>query len=877
VKQIELFCRGRLEGAEVDALEKHLEHCEHCRSQKQECLGNLNLEADLHDLARALRQSETEILDDAAASDQVASALPEIEGYQLIEQLGEGGQGVVYRAEQLFPQREVVIKLVRETLRDSGSARKRFEREILIAGKLRHPNIVTILDSGVLAGGHRYCAMEYIRGVPLTTYVHENRLPLRKMLGLFAQVCEAVQYAHQRGIMHRDLKPSNILVDASGTPKVVDFGLARSIVDVVDRDISQTGQVVGAPAYLSPEQTRGNPDEIDVRTDVYSLGVVLYELLTGAYPYEVDSDWHALISTIRQQDPTPPSDVWKDGLGIHPDVSAGAFRSRMPQGCPIDRDLETIVLVALRKDPERRYQTAGELGRDIHHYLQNEPLDARRDSLWYLIRKQASRYRRQLTVAALVLLILIVSLTALFLQRQAIARQQAELERNQARSVLAGFVNSPVEAVQQLSNKPPVVHQLVTEYAKAAVASDAFTERIAGARTSIVTAPAEFWTSVDGGQLWKRGEWLEVAHADWPANVRAAILSQLKEKAQSGSDRERYVAFCLLGEMSSPQDRNDIVRISDETARTHSHPGVTSAAVWAARKVGHTILLSRSPAVVNDSVTDMVFVPIPAPDRFRPGSPPAEFGRSDNENRSTAAVAIDSIHVSATEVTRQSFTAFLQSETPDDASLGVDVEALLSLSDTDIESLTDVELCRWYAVTRDFNEFVQQSSDMDVAQFGAPAMQYVSLTMARSYCQWLSDQARLAGLSHHYRLPTEAEWEYACRAGNKGPFCYGDSERYLDFFANCRGRHKSHHVAESMPNWFGLFDMHGGLWEWTSSEYLFDEHERGAESDRKLFVKRGGAFYSPAVRCRSAQRNHAEAESVDYYTGMRLVLELQQP
>jgi serine/threonine protein kinase len=182
--------------------------------------------------------------------------------------------------------------------------------------------------------------MDYVRGVPLLRYVRENKLPLEDTLKLFANVCEAVQYAHQKGVMHRDLKPSNILVDTDGAPKVLDFGLAKQLADPVETLVSVTGQVVGTLPYMSPEQVKGNPDLIDTRTDVYSLGVILYELLTGHYPYPVVGQMAEVLKHIAETPPTPPSRVWEPDSGVtHP-----PSRPRLCRHCPIDKDVETIVL-----------------------------------------------------------------------------------------------------------------------------------------------------------------------------------------------------------------------------------------------------------------------------------------------------------------------------------------------------------------------------------------------------------------------------------------------------------------------------------------------------------------------------------------------------
>ena len=204
-----------------------------------------------------------------------------IAGYELVRELHRGGQGVVYQAIQDATKRKVAIKVLLEGPYASPAAKRRFEREIELAASLKHANIISVFHSGQTDEGRQFCAMEYVRGVPICEYVRHKTLTLEETLGLFQDVCDAVNYAHQKGVIHRDLKPSNILVDTEGAPKLLDFGLSKMVGGAEQTLISMTGQVMGTLPYMSPEQTRGNPDEIDIRTDVYALGVILYQMLTG--------------------------------------------------------------------------------------------------------------------------------------------------------------------------------------------------------------------------------------------------------------------------------------------------------------------------------------------------------------------------------------------------------------------------------------------------------------------------------------------------------------------------------------------------------------------------------------------------------------------
>lgn len=339
--------------------------------------------------------------DDTLAADLRAARefvrAPELPGYQVVRQLSEGGQGIVFAAVQSSTKRKVAIKVLRDGAYASHNARRRFEREIELVAQLKHPNIIGIFDSGATPDGRQYYVMDYVRGAPLHMHVRERRLPLEDSLRLFVSVARAMQYAHQRGIVHRDLKPSNVLVDVHGDAKILDFGLAKWLAAPVDSVVSVSQQIIGTLPYMSPEQTKGNPDEIDARTDVYALGVMLYQTLTGTFPYPVDGSVPDVLRHISSTPPTPPRKQWSRSGGI-PGRSSG--RSR-PGACPIDAELETILLKALAKEPTRRYASAGALAADLERYLAGESIEARPDSVLYLLRKSLRRHRGGFIAAAL--------------------------------------------------------------------------------------------------------------------------------------------------------------------------------------------------------------------------------------------------------------------------------------------------------------------------------------------------------------------------------------------------------------------------------------------------------------------------------------------
>jgi serine/threonine protein kinase/WD40 repeat protein len=337
--------------------------------------------------------------------------------YHLLGPLGEGGMGVVYLAEQHEPvRRRVALKVIRPGMGDDH-ALARFEQERQALALMDHPNIARVLDAGATADGRPYFVMELVQGAPITDFCDEHRLAPRQRLELFAQVCAAVQHAHQKGIIHRDLKPNNILValyDGKPVPKVIDFGLAKALEGRLTEHTLNTGYgaVVGTLPYMSPEQAGPGGQDVDTRTDVYSLGVVLYELLTGATPVDrqqLRGDLLEVLRLIREEDPARPSSR----------VGAAAERAEVAQrrgtepaklARLVRGDLDWVVMRALEKDRRRRYQSAAELGRDVEHYLKDEPVEAGPPGAAYRLRKFVRRNRGAVLAAVGVLLALLVGL-----------------------------------------------------------------------------------------------------------------------------------------------------------------------------------------------------------------------------------------------------------------------------------------------------------------------------------------------------------------------------------------------------------------------------------------------------------------------------------
>jgi serine/threonine protein kinase/formylglycine-generating enzyme required for sulfatase activity len=334
--------------------------------------------------------------------------------YKLVEEIGEGGMGTVWVAEQTEPvRRRVAMKLIKPGM-DSRIVLSRFEVERQALALMDHPNIAKVLDGGVTEQGCPFFVMEYVKGVPITEYCDAARVTVEGRLKLFVQVCQAVQHAHQKGIIHRDLKPSNILVclyDGQPVPKVIDFGLAKAMYQpLTDKTVyTAHGFMVGTPLYMSPEQAEFNNLDVDTRSDIYSLGVILYELLTGTTPLDrqrfKEVAWHEMVQLIKDEEPKKPS-TRLSGSGALPAVAAQrglepAQLTRIVRG-----DLDWIVMKSLEKERSRRYETANGLARDLERYLADEVVEARPPSARYRLRKFVRRNRGLVIAVSLIVLLL---------------------------------------------------------------------------------------------------------------------------------------------------------------------------------------------------------------------------------------------------------------------------------------------------------------------------------------------------------------------------------------------------------------------------------------------------------------------------------------
>jgi len=374
--------------------------------------------------------------------------------YRLLQLVGEGGMGDVWLAEQSHPiRRQVAVKVIKAGM-DTAQVVSRFEAERQALALMDHPAIATVYDGGSTPEGRPYFAMEYVKGEPITTYCDRQRLTTQARLELFMQVCEGVQHAHQKGIIHRDLKPSNVFVtiqDDHPVPKIIDFGVAKATAQhLTERTLyTELGVMVGTPEYMSPEQAEMGGLDIDTRTDVYALGVILYELLTGALPFDRkefrQAGFAEIQRTIREQEPPKPSTRITQLGPASAEAAANRHTEPRRLASELRGDLDWVTMKALEKDRTRRYQTANALAADLRHHLSHEPVSAGPPSTVYRAGKFVRRHRFGVAAAVTLVLLLVAFGVTMAVQAERIARERDRANQESARA------NQEAETAKQVS------------------------------------------------------------------------------------------------------------------------------------------------------------------------------------------------------------------------------------------------------------------------------------------------------------------------------------------------------------------------------------------------------------------------------------------
>ena len=525
-----------------------------------ECIANLGVDAgNVSEPADPMDGSE-------ATGEKVGSRVGR---YRLLRQLGEGGCGEVYLAEQEEPvRRRVALKVIK-----LGMATKnvigRFEVERQALALMDHPNIAKVLDAGATEQGRPYFVMELVGGVKITTFCDEHQLEARQRLDLFIQVCQAIQHAHQKGVIHRDIKPSNILVsvqDGVSMPKVIDFGIAKATANRLTDETTFTaaGQFVGTPAYMSPEQAELSGLDVDTRSDIYSLGVLLYELLTGRTPFDqkelVSSGLDEMRRKLREVDPQRPSTLLTSLANADLTATAHSRHIDPPKLIrSLKGDLDWIVMKTLEKDRRRRYETANALALDIQRYLNNEPVNARPPSKIYRLQKLVLRNKAIYASGALVAVTLIAGLvvsTHLFFQER-----EARFEAERARA-------NEMQLRQEAEAREKVTQATVLLSHGEVAEADALLDPIPIALFSPSTeATSVFRTLGDWNML--QGKWKEAAN-------RYAVLVQVnqvdKEDRTDAATADLLMAAPLLIEAGDLTGYDRIRRMALARLATTANP-----------------------------------------------------------------------------------------------------------------------------------------------------------------------------------------------------------------------------------------------------------------------------------------------------------------
>jgi serine/threonine protein kinase/tetratricopeptide (TPR) repeat protein len=454
------------------------------------CGADAGLRREVESLLKALEGAGSFLESPAATFTVTGARAPIAEGagtvigpYKLLEPIGEGGFGVVFMAEQAKPvRRKVALKIIKPGM-DTKQVIARFEAERQALALMDHPNIAKVHDAGATESGRPYFVMELVRGIPITEYCDRERLSIPERLELFIQVCRAVQHAHQKGIIHRDLKPSNILVtivDGAAVPKIIDFGVAKAMGQQLTEKTLFTGlaQLIGTPLYMSPEQAEFSGVDVDTRSDIYSLGVLLYELLTGTTPFEAGTfrtvGYDAIRRIIREEEPPRPSTRVRTLAGTATTISANRQTDPRRLRKSLRGELDWIVMRALEKDRSRRYETVGALAADLRRYLDHQPVEAGPPSAWYRLRKFVRRNRAALATAAVVMAALVAGTAASTWEaieasqernRADLARREADRRATEAREVVDYLINDLIGAASpsRAQGKVPTVDQVLAQ------------------------------------------------------------------------------------------------------------------------------------------------------------------------------------------------------------------------------------------------------------------------------------------------------------------------------------------------------------------------------------------------------------------------------
>ncbi len=524
--------------------------------------------------------------------------------YTLVDVIGEGGMGSVYLASQTEPvKRQLALKLIKSGM-DSRGVLARFDAERQALALMDHPNIARIYDGGLTPAGQPFFVMELVQGVPLTEYCDEQRLTVRARLELFVSVCQAVQHAHQKGIIHRDLKPGNVLVtevDGRPTPKVIDFGVAKATeVKLTDMSLADVGAIVGTPAYMSPEQADPSSTDIDTRTDVYALGVMLYELLTGSPPIDTKQFQRGaileMLRMVREVDPPRPSTKLSTAEAL-PNIAANRSIEPARLAKLLRGELDWVVMKALEKDRNRRYDTANGFARDIQRYLADEVVEARPPSRAYRLKKFVRRNPLQLALAGTVVLLLLGGGAFAWWQDRQTTERRAEA-RNREQQANQG-VDAALKLVPDLRKQYKFEAAKKTLEQAAVLAKGAAPDRLAEVEQAL--EDLKFVERLDDVRYRK---WLWITEVDGKGHFNEKIASPAYRQAFAERDLNLTTLDPAVsaGRISASAVKTELVAAVDDWAQHEPEPGLRDRLLEVARRAdpGSWTDRLRDPAVRSD-------------------------------------------------------------------------------------------------------------------------------------------------------------------------------------------------------------------------------------------------------------------------------------
>jgi serine/threonine protein kinase/formylglycine-generating enzyme required for sulfatase activity len=787
----------------------------------------------------------------------------QIGSYKILGLLGEGGMGIVYLAEQREPiRRRVALKCM--TRADHKEFLARFEAERQALALMNHSNIARVYEAGVTDGGLPYFAMEHVQGVPIAEYCDQHRLSIGDRLKLFVQICQGIEHAHHRGVIHRDIKPSNILVsapDEEPVAKIIDFGVAKATNQrLTERTLyTEVGRVIGTPQYMSPEQAKTTGEDVDHRTDIYSLGVLLYELLVGQLPLELDLRSLAIdevVRRIREEEPATPSTRW---MRLNPERTTKLATERRVNSLSVLHelrgDLDWICMKAIEKERTSRYSTAAQFAEDIQRYLRGEPAEAGPPSAFYRLRKFVRRHRVPVVLVCTVELILAIALIAVIwfaLELRESEQRAREAERDVA-----------------------VAHDRLTEYL-ALADLQLLEEYTAEARDLLPSS----WEKVENIKEYLARAAELIARRE----LHQSELRKLRRRTGPDSERQRndqrraMIATLLKG----------LSAFSDPDPEKGTFARIQKRLEWI---LPAEVVSARWKELVAWGAMDEPLADL-IPLGRDPDSQLWEFARagtgrvpergSDGKLSITEDPAIVLVLLPGGEFPMGWSVSPDAPAAPSNLTAGDGNGRKYELgnssrrSESDNEPIHQVTLSPFliskFEITQRQWEIVMGDNPSRFKGKNLP-VESVSWLASRDFCRKL-------GLS----LPSEAQWEYGCRAGTTGP--YGGTGDPDEMGWNAENSESIQPVGERQPNAFDLYDMHGNVCEWCRDRYdrKFYSKPEAVGPDPVChvgsfypanYVIRGGSFLDRASSTGSACRRSLSADRRSRECGFRPVRLLQ--